>query len=463
LLPSHAQYRPMLAILLTAQAMATMDTSITNVAAPAIRADLGTSGGSLQLVIAGYVLAYAVLLITAARLGNDYGYRRLFRMGIAVFTLASLGCGLAPNTALLIVSRIAQGIGAALFVPQVLSLIQHTFEGQERARVVGYYSMIMAVGVTLGQLLGGLVVTIDILGFSWRPAFLINVPIGLVLFHNASIFLPEVRSSSRRKIDATGIFALTASMFLLLLPMTIGREFGWPIWAFASFGFGSVGLFGFLMLEMLVARRGGQPLLDLKSVTAAGVRPGVLIVFIGFATYGGLLFTTALHLQSALGFSPIESGLAFSCYSVGFGTANLLWARLPATVLRWTPTVALLGVFAGYGFLGTALLVWQWWPPIVLPLLLICGAGHGFSFGTVVNQMTRKISPSLAPNLSGIVTTTVQIAIVFGLASFGSIYLANVNGRTSIAGLPLVTFLAATMTLTAIACAVRLSVVSSHK
>jgi predicted MFS family arabinose efflux permease len=131
--------------------------------------------------------------------------------------------------------------------------------------------------------------------------------------------------------------------------------------------------------------------------------------------------------------------------------------------LRWTPTVALLGVFAGYGFLGTVLLIWQWWPPIVLPLLLICGAGHGFSFGTVVNQMTRKISPSLAPNLSGIVTTTVQIAIVFGLASFGSIYLANVNGRPSIAGLPLVTLLAATMTLIAIACAVRLSIVSSRK
>ena len=244
----------MLAILLTAQAMATMDTSITNVAAPAIRADLGTSGGSLQLVIAGYVLAYAVLLITAARLGNDYGYRRLFRMGIAVFTLASLGCGLAPNTALLIASRIAQGIGAALFVPQVLSLIQYTFEGQERAQVVGYYSMIMAVGVTLGQLLGGLVVTIDILGFSWRPAFLINAPIGLVLFHKASTFLPEVRGPSRRTIDAVGIFALTASMFLLLLPMTIGREFGWPIWAFASFVFGLIGLLAFLMLEMLLTR-----------------------------------------------------------------------------------------------------------------------------------------------------------------------------------------------------------------
>ncbi len=199
----------MLFVLLTGQAMATIDNSIINVAAPAIRTDIGATGALLQMIIAGYLLAYAVLLITAARLGYDYGYRRVFIAGVAVFTMASLICGLAPDAATLIGARIAQGVGAALLVPQVLSLIQRHFEGAERARIVGYYSMILALGVTLGQLLGGVIVTVDIFGLSWRPAFLINVPIGLLLLACAGSVLPA-RGAVRHRLDGVGVAVLNS-------------------------------------------------------------------------------------------------------------------------------------------------------------------------------------------------------------------------------------------------------------
>ncbi len=233
-----ARHRLLLPVLLVGQFMAAVDTSIVNVAAPAIRHDLGISGALLQLVIAGYVLAYAVLLVTGARLGDDYGYRRVFVIGVTVFTLASLACGLAPGTAVLIVARVVQGIGAALVVPQVLSLIQRTFEGAERARAVGYYSMILGLAVVIGQLLGGVIVTVDILGLSWRPAFLINVPIGLAVLLLARTVLPAARGSVKRKLDVAGVVVLTLAMVLVVVPLTFGHEVDWPPWTWLSLGLG---------------------------------------------------------------------------------------------------------------------------------------------------------------------------------------------------------------------------------
>ncbi|KWC05646.1 MFS transporter [Burkholderia ubonensis] len=457
-----APHRRMLPLLLIGQGMAAMDTSIVNVAAPALRADLGISGALLQLVVAGYILAYAVFLITGARLGDDYGYRRLFVTGLAIFTVSSLACGVAPSTWLLIVGRIAQGVGAAMLVPQVMSLIQRSFEGPARARAIGCYSMILGLGSTAGQALGGVIITADFAGLSWRPAFLINVPIGIVLLASARSVLPALAGPERRKLDLAGVALLTGAMLLIVVPLTFGHDVGWPAWVWASLAAGVIGVATFLRFERALAQRGGSPLLSLDAVLATGIRPGLAVVSIGFIGYGGWLFACALYLQTGLGFSPKISGFVFAAYAFGFGISNVSWSKLPARLLRFTPAVALIAMAAANLAFGMTARHAGWVAAAMVPLLFCAGASHGLTFGTTVNQMTQRTAPQHAPALSGLVTTSVQLSIVIGVAALGAIYLAVAAPGAHLASaraIADVTFAIGALALVAIACSLRLATV----
>ncbi|KVU32692.1 MFS transporter [Burkholderia ubonensis] len=457
-----APHRRMLPLLLIGQGMAAMDTSIVNVAAPALRADLGISGALLQLVVAGYILAYAVFLITGARLGDDYGYRRLFVTGLAIFTVSSLACGVAPGTWLLIVGRIAQGVGAAMLVPQVMSLIQRSFEGPARARAIGCYSMILGLGSTAGQALGGVIITADFAGLSWRPAFLINVPIGIVLLARARSVLPALAGPERRKLDLVGVALLTGAMLLIVVPLTFGHDVGWPAWVWASLAAGVIGVATFLRFERALAQRGGSPLLSLDAVLATGIRPGLAVVSIGFIGYGGWLFACALYLQTGLGFSPMISGFVFAAYAFGFGISNVSWSKLPARLLRFTPAVALIAMAAANLAFGMTARHAGWVAAVMVPLLFCAGASHGLTFGTTVNQMTQRTAPQHAPALSGRVTTSVQLSIVIGVAALGAIYLAVAAPGAHLASaraIADVTFAIGALALVAIACSLRLATV----
>ena len=180
--------------------MALLDGSIVNVALPSIREKLHASGAALQMVVAGYIIAYAVLLVTGARLGRILGHGRLFKAGLAGFTVASLACGLAQNTGELIVFRVLQGIAAALMVPQVLSLIQRTFQGAARAKAMSAWTAVLASGIVVGQVVGGVLVSANLFGWSWRPVFLVNVPIGIVLYSRR----PSLPSLKPQKTAAAG-------------------------------------------------------------------------------------------------------------------------------------------------------------------------------------------------------------------------------------------------------------------
>ena len=220
-----------LAIVLTGQIMAIIDTNIVNVAVPAMHATLGASGAGLQLVVAGYTIAYAVLLVTGARIGDILGHRRVFLAGVALFTLASLGCGLAPNTGSLVALRFVQGIGAAVMIPQVLSLIQRTYTSPgPRARAMSLYATVISGGAVLGQVLGGLLVSADLFGSSWRPVFLVNVPVGLAVLAFGRL-LPAGRFDGIRTLDLPGLAVLTPAVFALVLPLVLGQPLGWPLWA----------------------------------------------------------------------------------------------------------------------------------------------------------------------------------------------------------------------------------------
>ena len=220
-----------LAVVLIGQFMAVLDASIVNVAAPSIHASLRASGAGLQLVVAGYTITYAVLLVTGARLGDIVGHRRVFLAGLVLFTLASLGCGLAGTAGLLIALRFVQGAGAALMIPQVLSLIQRTHAGPARARAMSRYSAVLAGGAVVGQLVGGLLISANLFGSGWRPVFLVNVPIGVALLAAAGArALPHGKGEPGRTLDLPGLALLTPAVLAFVLPLVLGQPERWPPW-----------------------------------------------------------------------------------------------------------------------------------------------------------------------------------------------------------------------------------------
>jgi MFS family permease len=218
----------LLAVLLAGPFMAQADATIANVATPSIHTNLGASGAALELVIGGYLIALSVLLITGAQLGQTRGYRRVFLHGIATFGVASLACGLAPNTALLVIARVVQGLGAALMFPQTLTGIQLNFEGRERVRAIGLYAIALSVGAAIGQILGGVLVSANIAGSHWRGIFLINVPIAAVTIAAALRHLPADERRTSNRLDLIGVATLTASAGLVVLPLVFGRVGGGP-------------------------------------------------------------------------------------------------------------------------------------------------------------------------------------------------------------------------------------------
>src|SRR4051812_30704375 len=306
-----------LGVLLLGQFMAILDVSIVNVAAPTLRLDLDASGAGLQLAIAGYTISYAVLLITGARLGDRLGHGRAFRVGLAGFTAASLLCGLAPTTAVLIAFRFVQGAAAALMMPQVMSLIQRTFDGTARARALSLYSAVIACGAVVGQVLGGVIVSADLFGTGWRPVFLVNVPIGLVLLVLAGRHLPADRGQPTRSLDPAGVVTLSAAVLLLVLPLVLGHEEHWPLWGWLSLAASGPAFLGFVLVERRLHRRGGSPLVSGRVLRAPGLLVGAAAFFVAMINYAGYLFTFAPHPQSGLGGSARDAGPALAPAAIG--------------------------------------------------------------------------------------------------------------------------------------------------
>lgn len=297
----------LLATILTGQFMALLDVFIVNVAAPTMRGDLHASGGALQLIIAGYSISYAVLLITGARLGGLLGHRRLFVAGVAVFTGASLACGLAQGTGELIGFRFVQGAGSALMIPQVLSLLQLNFRGEARTRAMSVYTAVLSSGAALGQTIGGVLVSADVFGAGWRPVFLVNVPIGLLMLAVVPRVLPAdgpVDGGWRRVLDLPGLVVLAAAVTLVTVPLVLGQEEGWPVWGWVCLGLSAALFWLFAVIEARLSRRGGAPLVTPRVLRAPGMLRAALVIVATMGANAGFLFAVALHLQSGLGFSP---------------------------------------------------------------------------------------------------------------------------------------------------------------
>jgi len=410
-------------ILLAGQAMASMDASILAIAAPSLRVDLHASGAQLQLIVAMYTIVFATLVVTGARLGDVLGPRRAFLLGLAAFALASLAGGLAPTPATLILARALQGSAAALMTPQVLSIIQLQFEGERRARALGAYSMILAVGVAAGQVLGGFLVGAHLLAAAWRPALLLNAPIGALLLLAARRGLPEIAAGPPQRLDLAGATVLSVALLSLVLPLTFGRDDGWPAWVWPCFGSCALALVGFIAVERHTRARGGRPLFDLGLLRVAGVAAGVDAVVLVMSAYAGLLISLTLYLQGPLGFTPLHAGLIFAIYATGFATASLTWTRASPTARERVPVLGPIAM--GAALLGVGLIAdGGGWPlGLIAPLLYAGGVGHACSFSPLTNRMAAAVRPVQASDLSGLVLTASLIGQVLGVAGFVGIYL----------------------------------------
>nr|WP_157536821.1 MFS transporter [Kitasatospora mediocidica] len=403
-----------------------LDFFIVNVALPTIDHDLAAGPAVLELVAAGYGIAFAVLLVLGGRLGDSLGRRRLFIAGAAAFAVTSLACGLAPTAATLVIARITQGAAAALLVPQVLATITSATSGAQRARALSIYGAVGGVSVVIGQVLGGMLIAADLFGTGWRAIFLLNVPFAVLTAVLAIRYVPESRSPRPSRVDVPGTVLLTVALLSLFVPLMEGRAAGWPLWSWlllAVFPFAAV---GFVLVERRAERAGLLPLVPPSLLRIPEMRHGLGIALPYFGCFGGFMFVLAITLQQGLRLSPVMSGVALVPLAFGYFSSSLAGPRLigrfgsrvitAGSALQALGTVTLITtVLADYRGLSVLTL---------LPGMLVTGLGNGL-VGTPLFRVVLSKVPSESAGLgSGVLATAQQSSLALGVATLGTLFLS---------------------------------------
>lgn len=415
----------MLAVLLAAWFMAQFDFFVVNVAAPSIERDLHAGPAALELIVGGYAFTYAAGMITGGRLGDRYGYRRLFMWGVVAFTIASVLCGLAVNPAQLVAARLLQGLAGAAMVPQVLATISAVYPPSERGQALGWYGVAGGLGSIAGQVLGGLLLTADTLGLGWRVIFLINLPVGLIVVPLAVWLLPEVETARRARLDVPGAAGLAAGLALVLVPLGLGNSLGWPVWTWISMG-AAVPVFVLTWRwQRVLGARGGQPVLDLALLKVHSYLAGVGSIVAFMAYFASFMFTLTLLLQGGLGLTAFQAGLAFAPMGVLFSVTSILGTGL---VRRYGLIVVMIGgTIIGLGLalmvVGAGLGL-----PYIMVALMLVGSGNGLVLPQLIGAALVEVAPHQAGIGSGILSTAQQFAGAGGVAVIGAVFFAAAEG-----------------------------------
>ncbi|MFC4941983.1 MFS transporter [Pseudonocardia sp. GCM10023141] len=422
-----------LGTVLLGAALAPIDLFIVNVALPTIGADLHATAATLEWIVAGYGIAFAVLLVVGGRLGDAFGRRRLFLIGLAAFTVTSLACGLAPDAGVLVGARMLQGAAAALLVPQVLSIVQSATTGERRSRILGYYGATGGIAMVIGLLAGGLLATADIAGTGWRMIFLVNVPIGLAGLALGRRTLPETRAADPLSIDRWGTLLLGVTLLALLVPVLEGRALGWPAWCWVLLAVAPLAAVAFVAVERARESGGRATLLPMSLLAVPSLRRGLLLAVPFFAGVGGFMFVYALTLQDGLALSPLASGLALTPFAAAFLAASLLSSRLVARHgIRLISIGALVQALGLLVLIGAALLAWPDLNVVDLaPGTILCGFGQGLSGPTLFRAVLSDVPHSSAGAGSGVLTTTQQSSLALGVAVLGTVF-ATVSAAAGI-------------------------------
>lgn len=414
-----------LAVLLSGVFLAMTDFFVVNVALADIGRDLHAGTSALELVVAGYAVAYALGLVIGGRLGDALGRRRLFVAGMALFTLTSALCGLAWSPVTLVGFRVLQGLSASLMIPQVLATVQATTEGPARARALSLFGATGGLAAVFGQLGGGLLVAADLLGTGWRPVFLLNVPVGLVALALAARVLPDTRSERPAAPDLVGAALLGATVLALLVPLVEGRAQGWPVWGWVSLAASVPLAVGLLVAESRLERAGRVPLLPPSLLRLDGIRRGLGIALPFFTGFGGFMFVYAELTQVVLGWSALEAGLAITPMAVGFLGVSLSTSRLVPRFGRSVITAG--GAVQGLGLLvlaGTVGAAGAGVTPVALaPGMLLAGTGQALVMSPLIGVVLADVPVASAGAGSGLFTTLQQAALALGVAVYGTVFL----------------------------------------
>src|SRR5256712_6288746 len=306
-----------LGVVLVGSFMAVLDVFIVTQGLPSIKTTLGAGVSDLELVVSAYSLVYAVFLITGGRLGDILDRKQIFLFGMTVFTVASALAGYAPSAPFLVGARALQGLGAALMYPQVLSIIQVTFKGSERALALGLFAAISGIGAITGNIVGGLLIQLNLAGLAWRPIFLVNVPVGIFGVLAGFLVLHPSRAERAPKLDLPGVGLISLFLVSLILPLAEGQQLGWPAWIILLLIASLPLLALFVIYERKRTKNGEDPLVDMDLFKHRSFAVGIPLTLLYYVTASGLFFTLVLFLQSGLGFSPIISGLAVSQLNIG--------------------------------------------------------------------------------------------------------------------------------------------------
>jgi EmrB/QacA subfamily drug resistance transporter len=420
-----------LAVVLLAAFMELLDVTVVTVAAPQIQQSLHTSSSQVEWILAAYQLAFATGMVTGGRLGDIFGYRRIFVAGVAWFTLASLLVGLAPNGIGIVVFRMMQGLAAAIMFPQVVAIIHVTFTGKHRAAAFGALGAATGLAGVVGPLLGGALISLNILGLEWRPIFLINVPIGLIATFGALALVKEGRSRQAPRLDLAGAVLGTAAVVLVVFPLIEGRAASWAWWIWLLLAL-SVPAFGiFALQQRRVRRRGRLPVVDPELFRGGSFGTGLIVQFMCFAGISGVFLVLAIELEEGHQFSALSTGLAFLPIAAGTalasGIAIPLLPRLGKIVLQIGALVMILGML---GLIYTlrhypdTLSIWK-----LAPSEIIVGLGLGMIVTTVNDVVLAEATGPSAGSGSGVQATVGQTGNAVGVAIIGAIFFGLLSGN----------------------------------
>ena len=415
-----------LPVVLAGTFMVVLDFFIVNVALPAMQAGLHASSTAIEWVVAGYALTTAVLLITAGRLGDRYGRRRTFSAGLAVFTLASLLCGVAGSASELIGARLLQGAGGALLMPNVLAIINVSYTGAQRVRALSLYGLIMGVAAAGGQLLGGALIALDPGGAGWRVCFLVNVPVGALALAAAPRAVPESRDPQAVSLDVTGAALVTAGLTAIVLPLVQGRSAGWPVWTWVSFALAPVCAVVFARHQRGRAARGLTCLIEPSLVAIRPLRRGLVVQLVFWSGQASYFLVLALYLQQGRGLTPLQAGLMFTVLAVSYLAVSLYSANLALRHGRRVLVAAGLCLAAGHGLVAAAVGLHGSVLELA-PGLLAAGAGMGLAIAPLTTLILSTAPAEHAGGASGLLGTTQQVGAAIGVAAIGAIFFGSVH------------------------------------
>jgi MFS family permease len=409
-----------LTVLLAGGFLPPVDFFIVNVILPSIHSSLNASPAELQLVISAYAAGYAVFLITGGRLGDLYGRRRMFLLGLAGFTLANLCCGIAATPGQLLLGRAFQGVAAALLVPQVLGAIRAlSTDERELARALSAYGVAMGLAAVAGQFAGGAIVQWNLFDLGWRLVFLLKLPICLLVIAAAWRVLPEADVTTRAKLDLGGAALLSVAMACVIVPLSEGRDQGWPLWVFLLLAIVPFLIGSFLRHEARLGARGGMPLVDLRLFAIPSFRRGVLVATLFFFTTS-FYFLFGLYQQEGRGLDPLRTGLAIAPYGIGLFLGPLATGHMN----RLRPQLLAIGMgiqVMGYAAIG-GLVAWGVDGVGLLAAVLVAGFGQGIAFPRLYNTVLGDVPAQHAGAASGIVNTALQVGAAVSAAAIGSLF-----------------------------------------